>query len=276
MATTADGTHQTEQAGVIRLLVADDDPDLLDTLRFLFEDVGYGIMTAASLAETLECIETGMYSLIVTDLFTHTTAPTDDVRHLAILCTAAYPTPVVLASAWNLTTEEVLSAGFAAFVAKPFAIEDLLSTVAGILRQPFTASQRQQKTVLRTFLDCLSTGMWEQAMDCCADDVTYVPPLSLTAHPHEPVIGKSSYHRYIEETARAFPRFRCTDLRVFALPRGLSARFTANWGVSDEVAMSAGLVVEFAAADNCIRQIGVRLNIERLRTAHPAKRILAS
>jgi CheY-like chemotaxis protein len=268
MAKMTGETYQPERTDAIRLLVADDDPDILDTIEFIFEDVGYDTTTkAATLEEALECVETGTYSLIITDMFTHTAIATDALKHLAILCKAAYPTPVILMSAWNLTAETVLNAGFAAFVAKPFAIEDLLSTVADVVSQPFTAEQKQQESVLRSFLERLSMGAWGRAVDYCTDDVTYVAPL--TAQPRDPVVGKPSYRAYIEETAHAFPRFECTEIRVFALPRGLAARFTAMWGTDSTVKMSAGLAVEFAG-DNRIRQIGIQLDAERLRALQNA------
>lgn len=267
MATMTDEVQRPERAGAIRLLVADDDPDVLETMRFLFEDVGYDTTAAASLKGALECVETGTYALIVTDLFTHSASSADDLKHVATLCMAAYPTPVLLTSAWNLSAEAVLAAGFVAFVAKPFAIEDLLGTVADIVRQPFTAEQRVQEGVLRSFLECLSAGAWEKAVDYCTDDVTYVAPL--TAPPRAPVAGKESYRAYIEETARNFPRFQATDVQVFALPRGLAARYTATWEIGGTATMSAGLVVEFAT-DNRIRQIGIQLNAERLHVLQDA------
>lgn len=247
-----------------RILVADDDPDVLETLALAFEDAGYAVTAVSSLVDAIAQVEMSTFAFVLTDLMDHPSA--QGFPALSALREAAYPTPVGITSAWPVTAEEVICAGFACFVAKPVDVNDLLSTVAAIIQQPLTDEQKRQATVVRRFLARLSKGAWDAAVALCGEEVVYLPPS--TVPDVSPVEGKAAYRRHIEETARRYPHFRVEQVRVVALPRGVAARYTARWGPRGRRAtLSAGLVCVFAP-DGRIRQLGIRLNADRLRTLH--------
>lgn len=247
-----------------RILVADDDPDVLETLALVFEDAGYAVTAVSSLADAIAQVEMSTFAFVLADLFDHPF--TQGLQALNALREAAYPTPVGITSAWPVTAEEVISAGFVCFVAKPIDVNDLLNTLAAIIQQPLTDEQKRQAAILRQFLARLSKGAWDAAVALCGEEVVYLPPSMVPDG--SPVVGKAAYRRHIEETARRYPHYRAEQVRIVALPRGVAARFTARWGPRGRrVTLSAGLVCAFAS-DGRIRQLGVRLNADRLRTLH--------
>lgn len=116
------------------ILVVDDDPAILDALRFLFEDEGYRVQTSekGDYAESLRDDNGGLPDLIVLDVLLsgkdgrticRKLKSQDDTRHI----------PIVMISAHPDAERSVKEVGADAFVAKPFSIDDLLATVAALL-----------------------------------------------------------------------------------------------------------------------------------------------
>jgi DNA-binding response OmpR family regulator len=116
------------------ILVVDDDPAILDALRFLFEDEGYRVQTSekGDYAESLRDENGGLPDLIVLDVLLsgkdgrticRKLKSQDQTRHIPILMISAYPDA-------EHSAKEV---GADAFVAKPFAIDEVAATVASLL-----------------------------------------------------------------------------------------------------------------------------------------------
>jgi len=116
------------------ILMVDDDPAILDSLRFLFEDEGYRVQTSekGEYAESLRDENGGLPDLIVLDVLLsgkdgrticRKLKSQDQTRHIPIVMISAYPDA-------ERSTQEV---GADAFVAKPFAIDQVLTTVAALL-----------------------------------------------------------------------------------------------------------------------------------------------
>ncbi len=116
------------------LLIVDDDPSILDALRFLFEDEGYRVQTSekGDYAESLRDESGGLPDLIVLDILLsgkdgraicRMLKDQASTRHIPIVMISAYPDAYASAAA----------VGANAFVAKPFAIEEMLATVAALL-----------------------------------------------------------------------------------------------------------------------------------------------
>ena len=55
----------------IRILIADDQQDIIDALRFLLLDEGFEVTPARSPAEALERLEAADFDLVVLDLELH-------------------------------------------------------------------------------------------------------------------------------------------------------------------------------------------------------------
>jgi DNA-binding response OmpR family regulator len=122
----------TDQAPFI--LIVDDDPSILDALRFLFEDEGYRVQTSekGDYAESLRDENGGLPDLIVLDVLLsgkdgrticRKLKSQEETQHIPVVMISAYPDA-------ERSSKEV---GADAFVAKPFAIDDVLATVAALL-----------------------------------------------------------------------------------------------------------------------------------------------
>jgi len=122
----------TDQAPFI--LIVDDDPSILDALRFLFEDEGYRVQTSekGDYAESLRDENGGLPDLIVLDVLLsgkdgrticRKLKSQEETRHIPVVMISAYPDA-------ERSSKEV---GADAFVAKPFAIDEVLATVAALL-----------------------------------------------------------------------------------------------------------------------------------------------
>jgi DNA-binding response OmpR family regulator len=116
------------------ILVVDDDPAILDSLRFLFEDEGYRVQTSekGEYAESLRDENGGLPDLIVLDVLLsgkdgrticRKLKSQDVTRHI----------PIVMISAHPDAEHSVKEVGADAFVSKPFAIDEVLATIGALL-----------------------------------------------------------------------------------------------------------------------------------------------
>ena len=116
------------------ILVVDDDPDILDAVRFLLEDEGFRVQTSekGDYAESLRDGNGGLPDLIILDVLLSgkdgrtickRLKSQDETKHVPILMFSAHPD----------AERSVREVGADAFIAKPFSIVDLLDTVERLL-----------------------------------------------------------------------------------------------------------------------------------------------
>lgn len=119
------------------ILVVDDDLSILDALRMLFEDEGYRVQTSekGDYAESLRDGNGGLPDLIVLDILLSGKDGRTICRKLKNQ-DATRRIPVVMLSAHPDAAASTREVGADAFVAKPFAIDELLDTVAALLAAP--------------------------------------------------------------------------------------------------------------------------------------------
>ena len=244
-----------------RILVAEDDTDLRETLCALLVDYGYGVEAAASLDEALALVDRQSFGFILSDLLAGNGA--DRLRAVEQLRERAFPSPIGLVTGWKIAEPEAVSRGFAWVLQKPFDVDLLVTEIAGHLELPLDAERERQAQVARAYFAALSARNWDALVELCADDVTYVlpPPAPFAQEIH----GKEAFRRYTEETYAHFPGVRFEEPRVYALPRGMAARYVGSWPADGGMHQQAGAVI-FQFEDERIKQIGVRLNAEQLRT----------
>jgi len=244
-----------------RVLVIDDDPDIRDALRLLLEDAGYDIADAASRADALAQIDTTTFRCILTDAFAGT--PAGALESIRPLVERARPTPLGLLTGWRLPQEDIERSGVAFVATKPFDLDQLLASVAAAIAMPLTPEQQRQAAVVRAYFAALTARDWDALVALCTDDVTYVlpgdTPFSGT------VTGKAAFRAYTEDTYQHFPAARFWDVTVYATPAGLAARFQGAWRAPDGSEPRMSGAVQFQFTGERIKQIGVRLNNERLR-----------
>ncbi len=116
-----------------RILVADDQPDVLEALRLLLKAEGYQIETAKSPAAVLKAIEARDFALAIIDLnyARDTTSGQEGLDLLAKLQAADATLPVVVMTAWASVeiAVEAMRRGAKDFITKPWENPRLLTIV---------------------------------------------------------------------------------------------------------------------------------------------------
>jgi DNA-binding response OmpR family regulator len=116
------------------ILVVDDDPAILDALRFLFEDEGYRVQTSekGDYAESLRDDNGGLPDLIVLDVLLSGKDGRTICRKLKSQDMTQH-IPIVMISAYPDAEHSAKEVGADAFVAKPFSVDEVLAIVAPLL-----------------------------------------------------------------------------------------------------------------------------------------------
>jgi len=116
-----------------RILVADDQPDVLEALRLLLKAEGYQIETVKSPAAVIKAVEARDFSLAIIDLnYSRDTTSGQEGLDLLAKLQAADPTlPVVVMTAWASVeiAVEAMRRGAKDFITKPWENPRLVSIV---------------------------------------------------------------------------------------------------------------------------------------------------
>jgi DNA-binding NtrC family response regulator len=116
-----------------RILIADDQPDVLEALRLLLKGEGYQIESAASPAAVISTLEARDFDVVVMDLnYTRdTTSGQEGLDLLTRIQAIDSILPVVVMTAWGTVklAVEAMRRGARDFVQKPWENERLLSIV---------------------------------------------------------------------------------------------------------------------------------------------------
>jgi DNA-binding NtrC family response regulator len=139
----------------IRVLVADDQVDILNALNLLLSDEGYEVTAVRSPGEALERLEAADFDLAVLDLnYTRDTTSGQEGLDLMERIKALDPTlPVLVVTAWSSVAGavEAMRRGARDYIEKPWDDERLLLTVKTQvdLRRALRRSQRLQEANTR-------------------------------------------------------------------------------------------------------------------------------
>ncbi|MCX6592295.1 MAG: sigma-54 dependent transcriptional regulator [Acidobacteria bacterium] len=124
---------QTRARGVSRILLADDQTDVLEALRFLLKAEGYAIESVTSPQAVIASIEAREYDLLLADLnYTRDTTSGQEGLDLLSRIQAADPTlPVVVMTAWGSVelAVEAMRRGARDFITKPWENARLVAIV---------------------------------------------------------------------------------------------------------------------------------------------------
>jgi DNA-binding NtrC family response regulator len=116
-----------------RILIADDQPDVLQALRLLLKGEGYDLKTAASPKDVAAAVQEHDFDVIVLDLnYTRDTTSGKEGMDLLTRLQAVYPNlPVVVMTAWGSVdgAVEAMRRGARDYVEKPWDNQRLLATV---------------------------------------------------------------------------------------------------------------------------------------------------
>jgi DNA-binding response OmpR family regulator len=115
-----------------RILVVDDDPDILEFLQIILEEEGYAVVTSDK-GEYLEQLHNGgLPHLILVDVLLSGKDGREIVKYLKSLQETKH-IPIIMFSAHPSAEETARQAGADDFLAKPFNIDDLLAKIAPYL-----------------------------------------------------------------------------------------------------------------------------------------------
>lgn len=120
-------------ASPVRILVADDQQDVIDAIRLLLIDEGYDVVPARSPAEALRALEAAEFDLAVLDLnYTRDTTSGQEGFDLMERIRALDPTlPVLVMTAWSSVAGavEAMRRGARDYLEKPWDDEKVLAAV---------------------------------------------------------------------------------------------------------------------------------------------------
>lgn len=112
-----------------KILVIDDDPDILDALQFMLEDEGYEVVVSDRGEEALQLTKLVDPDLLLIDVLLsgmdgrdvcRSIKSQDDFKNLPIIMISAHPS----------AEKSVEKSGLADFVPKPFDVEELLEKIS--------------------------------------------------------------------------------------------------------------------------------------------------
>ena len=120
-----------------RILIVDDEPDVLRLTSLRLEKVGYDTLTAVNAKDALDIIETQKPDLVLLDIIIPVVYGTEickrvksdeNLKHI----------PIILFTAHSdiMDTEKAKSFGADGFIGKPFDARELVSMVERILAEP--------------------------------------------------------------------------------------------------------------------------------------------
>lgn len=115
------------------VLVCDDDPDILESLRIFLSNEGYNVLTAVDGVDALEKIKNADIHCVVLDIM----MPRLDGLKATLAIRERYNFPIILLSAKSEDTDKIAGLGFGAddYVTKPFNPLELVARVKSQIRR---------------------------------------------------------------------------------------------------------------------------------------------
>ncbi|HYK84617.1 MAG TPA: response regulator [Ktedonobacteraceae bacterium] len=118
-----------------KILVVDDEPDILEFLQVILEEEGYAVITTDK-GEYVEALNNGgLPDLILLDMLLSGKDGREIVKQLKSQEKTKH-IPVIMFSAHPSAEETARKAGADDFLAKPFEMDQLLEKITGCLRFP--------------------------------------------------------------------------------------------------------------------------------------------
>lgn len=140
-----------------RILVVDDEPDLLELVRVNLAQAGFAVTTAATGREALKAIRSGTPDLVVLDLMLPDISGTEVCREVRS-DTAFARLPIIMLTARGDEVDRVVGFELGAddYVTKPFSPRELVLRVRAVLRRRSQADDESvalEKDGLRLDID---------------------------------------------------------------------------------------------------------------------------
>lgn len=119
-----------------RVLIADDEPNIVTSLEFLMHKCGYEVRVAGSGEEALALVESFRPDLVILDAMMPMTSGFEVCRRIrSNPALQAVKVMMLSAKGRDADVGEGLASGACAYVTKPFSTKELMATVAELLGQ---------------------------------------------------------------------------------------------------------------------------------------------
>jgi CheY-like chemotaxis protein len=251
--------------GIPHLLVVEADP----ALGLIFQDalalMGYASTACASVEAALPVLHQQSFDLVLTSQWRTGHPPHEHWATLYPLLALSHPIPVVLCTTWPVEEVTVQHEGFAGVVREPCTLDQLVTTVAACLRQPWNPDLIVQKAVVQRFVACFRREDVAGLVAMCTEDVRWYPWIVPPYPRARPVAGRDALRAYLQETNEYFGVFQSAAMHLYPCPHGIAVRMQMRWQ-----APSGALAGQMVAccvqvtADGQIRQVGLPPPDERL------------
>ena len=215
-----------------RVVVVEADQTLQAFLHQALREEGYGTLGASSVQEALLFVHRQPCELILLDLFAQSTQVAFGL--LRPLRELSYHLPlVVLTDMPSISEQDAQQQGCTTLLRRPFGLEDLLTTLAACLNQPWSPDQRQQAAVPDRFVSALARGDVEAALTACGDEVRCHPWL-IPAYPvMRSVTGRAALRSLLEEMLAFFCDLGLEVVHLYPSPSSIAARLLVQWRAAD-------------------------------------------
>jgi DNA-binding response OmpR family regulator len=115
----------------MKILIVDDDRDMVSLMSFIFADEGFEVETAGNAIDATKKLEQQSYPVIILDYDLRDKTGLDVIRYMKenninskVLMVSGYSRPEVKNRAYEM--------GISKFIAKPFEIKDLMKDVKSL------------------------------------------------------------------------------------------------------------------------------------------------
>ena len=123
-----------------RVLLVDDDPAVLSTLKVVFQSRGYGVTTAESANAAKRILRESKFELVITDMKMETDTAGFDVAHTA--SAQPYKPAVIILTAFPLLAGQWRESGAHAVLLKPMNIHEMWRVIDEVLGVRRRATRR--------------------------------------------------------------------------------------------------------------------------------------
>jgi two-component system OmpR family response regulator len=207
----------------MRILIVEDEPDLLASLAQALREEGYAVDTAANGQDGLFSAEGTDYDAIVLDVM----LPGLDGWELLKRLRKTKKTPVLMLTARDQTRDRVkgLDSGADDYVVKPFDLPELLARLRALIRR--SANQTTSRIEIgdvKMDTAARTVSLRDKAVELTAREYSLVEFLAL--HRGEVVTRTQLYEHLFDETEDSFSNL--LDVHVSNVRKKLGAEFIAT------------------------------------------------
>jgi two-component system OmpR family response regulator len=207
----------------MRILIVEDEPDLLASLAQALREEGYAVDTAANGQDGLFSAEGTDYDAIVLDVM----LPGLDGWELLKRLRKTKKTPVLMLTARDQTRDRVkgLDSGADDYVVKPFDLPELLARLRALIRR--SANQTTNRIEIgdvKMDTAARTVSLRDKAVELTAREYSLVEFLAL--HRGEVVTRTQLYEHLFDETEDSFSNL--LDVHVSNVRKKLGAEFIAT------------------------------------------------